>query len=306
MQVFSCTSNFFFVHVLFVIYIFREMSMSFINKISSKVENVIAGNRIKLPNRFTMKSDFLNIGAVSIKPRANSQEEILYSLKAYAKDNAEIADFLEHLDEMDNKYLGLAHDIVDLSNCNEGLIGNINMLDKANENHSFMGHILSMLPIVSKKNPAALDLSQSVINNSDVINAKYFLINLFGFDLHKMSGLSEQFKAVKEVIPVIARDTLSGGYLMDYKKNKEFFEFVKFLASSDAKPENVKMLNEIMTVIQTLCKKTQPLCDLGSIKTADTATLKKNLEALPYYIENAEAQKQATVKVSDFLTKSAE
>ncbi len=280
--------------------------MSFINKLSSKVENVISGNWVKLPNRFHQESDWLNMGAVSLKPRTNTQDEILNSLKAHAKDNAEIADFLEHLDEMDNKYLGLAHDIVDLSNCNERLVGSINMLDKANENHSFMGHILGMLPVVSRENPAALDLSQAVINNSDTINAKYFLINLFGFDLHKMSGLAEQFKAVKEVIPVIARDTLSGGYLMDFSKNKEFFEFVKFLASSDSKPANVRMLNEIMKVIQTLCKKTNPNCDLGAIKTADTVTLRKNLDALPYYIENAEAQGKYSVDISGFLSKAAD
>ncbi len=280
--------------------------MSFINKLSSKVENVISGNWVKLPNRFPQESDWLKMGAVSLKPRTNTQDEILNSLKAHAKDNAEIADFLEHLDEMDNKYLGLAHDIVDLSNCNERLIGSINMLDKANENHSFMGHILGMLPVVSRENPAALDLSQAVINNSDTINAKYFLINLFGFDLHKMSGLAEQFKAVKEVIPIIARDTLSGGYLMDFSKNKEFFEFVKFLASSDSKPANVRMLNEIMKVIQTLCKKTNPNCDLGAIKTADTVTLRKNLDALPYYIENAEAQGKYSVDISGFLSKAAD
>jgi len=280
--------------------------MSFINKLSSKVENVISGNWVKLPNRFHQESDWLNMGAVSLKPRTNTQDEILNSLKAYAKDNAEIADFLEHLDEMDNKYLGLAHDIVDLSGHNESLGNSINMLDKANENHSFMGHILGMLPVVSRENPAALDLSQAVINNSDTINAKYFLINLFGFDLHKMSGLAEQFKAVKEVIPVIARDTLSGGYLMDFSKNKEFFEFVKFLASSDSKPANVRMLNEIMKVIQTLCKKTNPNCDLGAIKTADTVTLRKNLDALPYYIENAEALGKYSVDISGFLSKAAD
>ena len=280
--------------------------MSFINKLSSKVENVISGNWVKLPNRFHQESDWLNMGAVSLKPRTNTQDEILNSLKAHAKDNAEIADFLEHLDEMDNKYLGLAHDIVDLSGHNESLCNSINMLDKANENHSFMGHILGMLPVVSRENPAALDLSQAVINNSDTINAKYFLINLFGFDLHKMSGLAEQFKAVKEVIPVIARDTLSGGYLMDFSKNKEFFEFVKFLASSDSKPANVRMLNEIMKVIQTLCKKTNPNCDLGAIKTADTVTLRKNLDALPYYIENAEAQGKYSVDISGFLSKAAD
>ena len=280
--------------------------MSFINKISSKVENVISGNWVKLPNRFTSESDFLNLGAVYTPPRANSQDEILNSLRAYAKDNSEIADFISHLDEMDNKYLGLAHDIVDLSTCNEFLIGSINMLDKANESHSFMGHILGMLPVVSKENPAALDLSQAVINNSDVTNAKYFLINLFGFDIHKMSNLAEQFRAVVDVIPIIARDTLSGGYLMDYAKNKEFFEFVKFLASSDSKPANVRMLDEIMKVIQTMCKKTNPNCDLGAIKTADTATLRKNLDALPYYIENAEAQGKSTVDISGFLSKVSE
>ena len=90
---------------------------------------------------------------------------------------------------------------------------------------------------------------------------------------------------------------------MDYSKNKEFFEFVKALSSEDAKPENVKMIRPIMNAINKLCKNCQPICDLNEIKTGDTKVIKKNMEALPYLLENAEAQK-IPVDISGFLTKA--
>ena len=209
----------------------------------------------------------------------------------------------KHLNELNPKHLGLAQDIIDLSRTKEMLPTHIDIAQKTDNGKSIVGMILNRLPEISKKNPAALDLTETVFNNSDTINSKYFLCKLFGFNLENMGSLSKQLNATKEIIPEIAQDTLDGGYTMDYSKNKEFFEFVKALSSEDAKPENVKMIRPIMNAINKLCKNCQPICDLNEIKTGDTKVIKKNMEALPYLLENAEAQK-IPVDISGFLTKA--
>ncbi len=271
--------------------------MSFIPKITE----AFASNVEKLPNRFNQ--GFMKMGIVERTPRNNSTSEIIGSIQAYAKENPEIAAFAQHLNELNPKHLGLAQDIIDLSNTKEMLPTHIDIAQKTDNGKSIVGMILSRLPEISKKNPAALDLTEAVFNNSDSINSKYFLCKLFGFNLENMGSLSKQMNATKEIIPEIAQDTLDGGYTMDYSKNKEFFEFVKALSSEDAKPENVKMIRPIMNAINKLCKNCQPICDLNEIKTGDTKVIKKNMEALPYLLENAEAQK-IPVDISGFLTKA--
>lgn len=271
--------------------------MSFIPKITE----AFASNVEKLPNRFNQ--GFMKMGIVERTPRNNSTSEIIGSIQAYAKENPEIAAFAQHLDELNPKHLGLAQDIIDLSNTKEMLPTHIDIAQKTDNGKSIVGMILSRLPEISKKNPAALDLTEAVFNNSDSINSKYFICKLFGFNLENMGSLSKQMNATKEIIPEIAHDTLDGGYVMDYSKNKEFFEFVKALSSEDAKPENVKMIRPIMNAINKLCKNSQPICDLNEIKTGDTKVIKKNMEALPYLLENAEAQK-IPVDISGFLTKA--
>ena len=266
-----------------------------------KLTEAFASNVEKLPNRFNQ--GFMKMGVVNRSPRNNSTNEIIESIQAYAKENPEIADFAKHLNELNPKHLGLAQDIIDLSYTKEMLPTAIRLNDKAENGKTILGLILNRLPEISKKNPAALDLTETVFNNSDSINSKYFLRKLFSFNIENMSGISKQMKATKEVIPEIASDTLDGAYTADYSKNKEFFEFVQALCTEDSKPENVKIIKPIMNAINKLCKYSQPMCDLNTIKTGDTQVIKKNMEALPYLLENAEAQK-IPVDISGFLTKA--
>lgn len=268
----------------------------------SKVGMHIADEAAKLPNRFT--GGFSSMGAVKRPPRTNTTEELMASINAYAKENPEIAEFTKQMKDMNSQHLGLAQDIIDLSNIQELLSTNINLKQPSKiSGKTNFGVILNMLPKVSKQNPAALDLTQAVINNSDTINSKYFLSKFFGFDLAKASVASEQIKAVEGMVPSIAKDTLSGGYTMDYSKNNEFFNFIMHLCSTDSKPENLKMLNSIIDSIEKFCKKTSPTCNLDDIRLGDTGAIKSNLKHLPNLLENAEAQGK-NVDISGFLNKN--
>lgn len=264
--------------------------MSLLSKISTK-----------LPNRFLEKGGFTPMGAVERTPRANTTKELVESINAYAKESPEVAEFAKHLDEMKPQHLGLAQDIIDLSNTREMLMTNINMKEKLNNGKTILGQILEMLPATSKKNPAALDLAEEVINHSDTTNSKYFLCNLFDYDLPSMGALAEQMKATKEVVGTVAKDTLSGGYSGTFDKNKEFFEFIQTLSAGDSKPENIKMLKPLCDLLLGFSKNSQPHCDIAKFRTGDTATIKENLKILPQVLENADKQGKS-IDVSGFLT----
>ncbi len=272
--------------------------MSLLSKVTSKISEEAK----ILPNRFL--GGFMPMGAVKQNPRTNTTEELISSINAHAKDNPEIAEFAKQIKDMNPKYLGLAQDIIDLSNVQEFLNTNINLKQASKiPGKTNFGIILNQLPVVSRENPAALDLTQEVINNSDATNAKFFLLKFFGYDLAKAKGVSEQIKATSEIVPNIAKDTLSGGYTMDYTKNNEFFNFIMHLCSGDSKPENIKILSHIMTSIDKICKKTSPKCNIDDIRLGDTKVIKENMEALPYLLENAEAQGK-NIDLSGFLTKN--
>ena len=113
----------------------------------------------KLPNRFL--DGFSNMGYVSRSPRTDSPAKIIESINAYAKTNPEIAEFTKHISELDPKHLGLAHDVIDLSNCHTFLNTNINLKTPISDSQTIMGYILNKIPLIGKKNPSMLDFSKN-------------------------------------------------------------------------------------------------------------------------------------------------
>lgn len=268
----------------------------------SKITSFASEESKKLPNRF-IQGGFTKMGAITRTPRTNTPEELLGSIQAYAHENPEIADFASQIKNMHSEHLGLAHDIIDLSRTHEMINTNINLNQPTTTGKSIAGYILGKLPEVSRENPAILNLIESVINHSDNQNSKYFLCKIFGYDLAKAKSVSEQIKATQELVPEIADGTLGGGYTMDYSKNENFFKYILRLCSSDSKLPNLKMLKEAMNITDNFDKIESNL-NLDDIRLGDTAVIKKNLEALPYLMENAEAQGIKTVDVSGFLTRN--
>lgn len=272
-----------------------KIAMSLFSKVATNFSN----EATKLPNRF-IGNGFMPIGPISREPRNNSANEIINSIKEYAKTSPEIKEFAKHLDEMNPEHLGLAHDIIDLSKVKEMLPTNINLNHKIGNGKTLLGHILDMLPEVSKKNPGAIELTESVINNSDTTNAKYFIARLFDFNLPDMGKLSPQMKAVKEIVPTIAKDTLSSSYIMDFRANEKFFSFIKELASYDTKPENLKLLSKIHDIIEKTANNVQHTCDIWTLKKGNTERIKENLKILPEVLKNADAEGKP-IKVAHFL-----
>lgn len=262
---------------------------------------ILSHSAQKLPNRF-LGNGFETMGAVIRKPRTNSSQELISSIKAYACENPVIKNFSDNIQNINTKHLGLAQDIIDLSNTREMLCTHINMLDNKNGNNSILKMILEKFPVVSKNNPDAIELAQEVVNHSDIQNSKYFLTKFFACPIENFTHLAPQMKAVKKIVPHIAKDTLSGGYTMDFSKNEKFFQFLTSLISRDAKPENIELIDKIMEFVNKFSSKLNLTCNLSEIKTADSAKLKENLKILPEVLKNLSHDKN--FEVAEFLSKN--
>ena len=244
--------------------------MSFLSKVTGRVQDVVPQKAEKLANRFLGDGGFMQMGATFHAPRTNTTEEIIASLKLLAKGEAdkaengrknllkmldeagldfdkqaknsaqdvaeltiqrqnayvaalndilrrggtltkaqreeyetltrlsnmassvmaselkakEITEFLKVAGDMPQRHLSLAHDVVDLSNThamiNHDIFPTVNFNDigqakGTGKRTTLMGYVLNLLPGLSKANPKAVDLAETVVSHSDDTNAKFFL-----------------------------------------------------------------------------------------------------------------------------------
>ena len=246
---------------------------------ASAVVEQVAGKAktfTKLPNRFFQ--GWTKVGYVERSPRANTVEELRSSIMAYAQENPEIAEFAKHMNEMSPRHLGVAQDIIDLSHGTVMSGGwtniDLNKLCTDGSGRTIMGDLLRRLPEIGKRNPEALNTLEKVFNYSDHTNAKYFLTQMLGGNkVEEMAHLAPQLKAFQEVVPTVAKETITGASIIDFSKNKEFFEFFRVLAAPTSKPANVRFLPQISENINRICKRTSPKCDLEPIRLPDTERL---------------------------------
>ena len=170
---------------------------------------------------------------------------------------------------------------------------------------TLMGHILNQLFSLSKTNPNAVDLAETVATHSDVRNAKFFLykfVNLFPFN-----GTERQAEAAQSLVKPIAKSFLSGSpslYLDSNCKEQKFFNALSGLCKSDSKPENIKLLSDVIDSTDDIAPNVSVGIDFDEIRLGDTERIVENMKVLPQVLEMAEAKGLSTFDVSGFLTKN--
>lgn len=374
--------------------------MSFLSRITGRVQDVVPQKAEKLANRFIGDGGFQAMGATFHAPRTNTTEEIIASLKLLAKGEAdkaengrknllkmldeagldfekqaknsaqdvaeltiqrqnacvaalndilrrggtltkaqqveyetltrlsdiassvmaselkakEITEFLKVAGDMPQRHLSLAHDVVDLSNThamiNHDIFPTVNFNDigqakSTGKRTTLMGYVLNLLPGLSKANPKAVDLAETVVSHSDDTNAKFFLQRFV--DNFPNAGTEKQAEATEALVEPLAKSILKGMPSMDLgprSKEQTFFNQIRHLCSEDSKPENLRLLKQTLDTTDSVAPNVDADINLDDIRLGDTARIKENLEVLPQVLENAEAQGLRTFDVSGFLTKN--
>lgn len=374
--------------------------MSFLSRITGRVQDVVPQKAEKLANRFIGDGGFQTMGATFHAPRTNTTEEIIASLKLLAKGEAdkaengrknllkmldeagldfekqaknsaqdvaeltiqrqnacvaalndilrrggtltkaqqveyetltrlsdvassvmaselkakEITEFLKVAGDMPQRHLSLAHDVVDLSNThamiNHDIFPTVNFNDigqakSTGKRTTLMGYVLNLLPGLSKANPKAVDLAETVVSHSDDTNAKFFLQRFV--DNFPNAGTEKQAEATEALVEPLANSILKGMPSMDLgprSKEQTFFNQIRHLCSEDSKPENLRLLKQTLDTTDSVAPNVDADINLDDIRLGDTARIKENLEVLPQVLENAEAQGLRTFDVSGFLTKN--
>lgn len=225
--------------------------------------------------------------------------------------STEIQEFLANAKNMPQRHLSLAQDVIDLSNThafiNNEIFPSVNFdtigrSKTTNKKTTLMGYLLNLLPKISKENPRAVDLAESVVTHTDDTNSKFFLSRF----LENAPSAPEQTRLTEKLVPTFAKDTLKGMPSMDLGpdcKENVFYNLINHLCSNDSKPGNLKLLDKLLEMTDKISKKTNPAINIEDIRLGDTKVIRENMEILPHILENAEAQGK-DIDASGFLTRN--
>ena len=181
----------------------------------------------------------------------------------------------------------------------------IGKVQKTGKETSLMGYVLNLLPGLSKTNPKAVDLAETVVSHSDDTNAKFFLSRFV--DHFPIFGTEKQAEATEPLVKVLAHSILKGMPSMDLgqtSKEQTFFNQLSHLCSADSKPENLKLLKQALDITDNVAPKVDVNIDLDDIRLGATEMIAENLKVLSNVLGNAEAQGLDSFDVSGFLTKN--
>lgn len=235
-------------------------------------------------------------GHIKREPDTRTTEQLLENIDYFAKQYPEVAQFKSELKSMNPKYLGLVSDICELANHHECLNTAINIKKPSADGKSLFQFLMGKLPKASKENPASLELSQEIINNTDYVAAKYSLYSLS--PLYDCKEASKHIEATIPLVSDIAESTLQGGYLMDYSREKNFVNGIKSLISPDVILEKLQLLPKILKIAE----KSNAACEIEALPFLTSKTpiskITENLKTFQILDKN---MKGKTVNLTDFL-----
>lgn len=246
---------------------------------------------------------FEAMGAISRKPDTRTKDELVQTIDYYTQRIPEMQEFAKEIKTLNPKHMGTIADTLELSTHQEMLPTAINLGAKAANGVTYRKAVVKDMIEASKTNPEAMELVDAIINNTDSTTSKYALGMMSGGVL-KNTELAKQMQATAQVVPNIAKETLNGGYTMDYSKQENFMDMIKTFVNPNAKPDKIKAL---FTDLAPATEKLEPEFNIYMDKfvnsTAPMEKVKENIEVLPDVVKML-GDKAKDMDVVDFVTKN--
>lgn len=263
-----------------------------------QIKNSLQTNEPNLTRRL-FKSAWEPIGHIKREVDTRTKDQLLENIDYFAKKYPEVAQFKESLKKMNPKHLGLVSDICELAAKQEMINTAINIRNTNSNGKSLFEFLLEKLPITSKENPAAIELSQEIINNTDSIGAKYALAAIS--PLYERKDAAKHIEATIPFVSDIAEATLNGGYQMDYTKEKNFVNALSNFISPNVPLERLTLLKDICKIAD----KAKASCDINAFQVLKSKTpinvIKENLETFKKIDENMQGKE---INLTEFLEKN--
>lgn len=227
-------------------------------------------------------------------------KQLLANIEYFAQRNPEVARFKNELKQMNPKHLGLVSDICELSNRTSLLNTNIDLKDSKQVGKNVFAVWMEKLPKASRENPAALEFTQEVVNQTNMQASKYFLAS--SYELLDHPEATELVRATKPLVKNIAQSTLSGLYTMDYSKEKKFVNALGIFINKNSDLEKIKLIPELFKLADTISEKGKIYIDSFPFihSKVPMSKIKENLEVFPQVAEEALRQGK-DINMTNFL-----
>lgn len=256
---------------------------------------------VKKPITRLFNGGFEKMGAIKRTPDTRTKEELVQTIDAYASQIPELKAFSKEIKGLNPKHMGTIADTIELSNYTELLPTNINL---NNVNGVNVRNILIKDMIeASKTNPKALELVDSIINNTDSTTSKYALASM-SKGILKNKELAGHMAETAKVIPDIAKETLQGGYTMDFSKQENFMNFVKTMVNPQTKPDKITALfKELIPFADSRPERFEVDVNKFLTSGASVEKMSENYKVLPDVLKGL-GDKVKDFNLVDFITKN--
>lgn len=185
------------------------------------------------------------MGFVKRPADTRTKTELLDTINAWAKIDENVKAFLPRLKNVEDKHLGLVADVIELSNHSSFIPKDFDLKEQTCLCTSIPKLFLNAVSIVSKENPNVLDFTQEVINNTDTITAKHFLMHVTGEILFN-KAVSEHFKAAKALVEPFAKHLLANPSPFARSAEDQFIGLIKMVVNEDVDAKKVSALADAM------------------------------------------------------------
>lgn len=227
-------------------------------------------------------------GTVRRTPDTRTFNQLTDSIDAYAQNIPEVKELAQQLKSLNPKYLGTICDTLELATNRELLNNSININAPLPQykNRCVREILIPDMLYASKENTEAMDLVNSIINNTDSITSKYALCCMIDGIL-KNKDLSRQMLATSKVVEDIAKETLSGAANIDYRHQANFMDFIKACVNSTTNPDKIQLMFKNIIPAVNKMENNLEIDLLAFLKSkVDNEDILARLKTLPKYLEN--------------------
>lgn len=275
--------------------------MNIRNIFNSKTAEAV--EKAKQPINRLFDGGWQQMGAITRGTDTRTASELKHTIDAYVQRIPEIATFADDIKKLNPKHMGTIADTIELSQYHEMLPTNIDLKKVGSGGVSYRDAIIKDMVEASKTNPEAMELVDAIINNTDSITAKYALAEMSGGIL-KNKDVAKHMQETAKVVPDIAKETLGGGYLMDYSKQENFMTWIKEMVNPDTKPDKITgIFKDLIPLTENLPQTFIINVNKYLISGAPKEKLAENYKVLPDVVKMLDG-KAEKIDVVDFVTKN--
>ena len=232
-------------------------------------------------------------------------DELKGTIEAWSRRVGDVKAILPELGSMNPKHLGLVADTIELSQKPANKFNDVDMVNPAERFGPFnpLEKLMAIFPMISRKNPHAMDFSQEVVDTTGKMMSKFYLKAAADTEFLLDDGVDKHFQNAIPIVENIARESMTVP-AEDFGREAEFVGSVLAIIEKDSDPEKIALLKDVYEAIKT---KSLKEFDFGDLIKRDVSpdVIKENLKTIKDDLGLAYAYGKI-VNVNEYLTKNSE